>query len=249
MQGRALNRAFRALLPLWLCYACGGTSHEIPPVTATTSGLAVPTVSRNAPPIITVDAIADAQVGAMFDYQPAVQDPDRDTLQFKVDNLPTWASVDPTSGHISGTPGPHDAGLYESISITVADATHKVVTAPFSIVVNPAMNPAVDVDPEITADSAITADPAPEPGTGVASLQWEMPPSKVSGEPLDDLAGYRILYGHSSSDLDRSVMIPDPAITSYQFTTLTPGTWYFAVVAVSSNGLEGPPTTFASKSI
>ena len=121
---------------------------------------------------------------------------------------------------------PTDAGVYESISITVADQTHQVVTAPFSITVNPA-----------------------ELGSGVASLQWEMPPSKVSGEPLDDLAGYRILYGRSSSDLDHSVLITDPATTSYQFSTLTPGIWYFAVVAVNANGLEGPPTTFATKSI
>ena len=184
-------------------------------------------MSRNAPPIITVAEIADAQVGATFDYQPAVQDPESDTLRFTADNLPTWASLDPASGHISGTPGPDDAGLYESISITVADATHLVVTAPFSIVVNPAVNPALE-----RAGSS-----------GVASLQWEMPPSKVSGEPLDDLAGYRILYGRSSSDLDHSVLIPDPATTSYQFSTLTSGVWYFAVVAVNSNGLEGPPTT------
>ena len=105
--------------------------------------------------------------------------------------------------------------------------THQVVTAPFSITVNPAL----------------------ELGSGVASLQWEMPPSKVSGEPLDDLAGYRILYGRSSSDLDHSVLITDPATTSYQFSTLTSGVWYFAVVAVNANGLEGPPTTLATKSI
>jgi hypothetical protein len=185
----------------------------------------------NLPPSIVIAALADAQVGAAFDYLPMAQDPERDTLRFPAVNLPSWASLDPTSGHISGTPGPNDAGLYESISITVADATHEVVTAPFSIAVNPAVNPEL------------------ESGSGVASLQWEMPPSKVSGEPLEDLAGYRILYGRSSSDLDQSVMIPDPATTSYQFSTLTPGVWYFAVVAINSNGLEGPPTTLATKSI
>jgi hypothetical protein len=123
-------------------------------------------------------------------------------------------------------PGPTDAGVYESISITVADATHKVVTAPFSITVNPALE-----------------------SSGVATLSWETPPSKVSGEPLDDLAGYRILYGRSSSDLDHSVLITDPAVTSYQVSSLTSGVWYFAVVAVNAKGLEGPPTTLATKSI
>jgi len=183
-------------------------------------------IPTNAPPTIVLASAQDAQVGAAFDYQPVAQDPEHDTLQFSATNLPTWASLDATSGRISGTPGPMDAGVYESVSITVADATHKVVTAPFSITVTPALE-----------------------GTGVALLQWEAPPSKVSGEPLDDLAGYRILYGRSSSDLDHSVLITDPATTSYQFSSLTPGVWYFAVVAVSSNGLEGPPTTLASKSI
>jgi len=186
----------------------------------------VPAISNNAPPTIVLAAVADAQVGATFDYQPVARDPESDTLRFSAANLPAWASLDTTSGRISGTPGPNDAGVYESISITVADATHKVVTAPFSITVNPALE-----------------------GSGVASLQWETPPSKVSGEPLDDLAGYRILYGRSSSDLDHSVLITDPATTSYQFSTLTSGVWYFAVVAVNSSGLEGPPTTLATKSI
>jgi hypothetical protein len=191
----------------------------------------VPAIS-NRPPSIVIAALADAQVGVAFDYLPVAQDPESDTLRFTSVNLPTWAVLDPTSGHISGTPGPDDEGLYESISITVADATHRVVTAPFSIVVNP----------------ALTVNPAPE-GNGVASLHWETPLSKVDGEPLDDLAGYRILYGRSSSDLDHSVMIPDPAATSYQVSALTSGVWYFAVVAVSSNGFEGPPTTLATKSI
>ena len=229
MQGRsrAFVRTFLPLLPLCLCHACGGGGPEKIAVSATTAGLAVPAVSKNAPPIITVAEIADVQVGATLDYQPTVHDPDRDALQFTAVNLPPWASLDSTSGHISGTPGPDDAGLYESISITVADATHKVVTAPFSITVNPAL----------------------ESGTGVASLQWETPPSKVDGQPLDDLAGYRILYGRSSSDLDLSVLIGDPAITSYEFSTLASGVWYFAVVAVNSGGLEGPPTSVVNKSM
>ena len=203
-------RAFLPLLPLCYCYACGGSDESA--TAAAPAAVAVPAISNNAPPTIALAAVADAQVGATFDYQPVAQDPESDTLRFSAINLPSWASLDSTSGRISGTPGPADAGVYESISITAADETHQVVTAPFSITVNP----------------------APESGSGVASLQWEMPPSKVNGEPLDDLAGYRILYGRSSSDLDHSVLITDPATTSYQFSTLTPGVWYFAVVAVNA---------------
>lgn len=228
-RSRGLLRAFLPLFALSFCYASGGNDESAS--AAKPAAVNVPAISNNAPPTIVLASVEDTQVGATFDYQPEAQDPESDTLRFTASNLPTWASFDSTSGRISGTPGSNDAGLYESISITVADATHLVVTAPFSIAVNPAVNAALEL------------------GSGVAALQWEIPPSKVSGEPLDDLAGYRILYGRGSSDLDHSVMITDPATTSYQFSTLTSGVWYFAVVAVSSGGLEGPPTTLASKSI
>jgi hypothetical protein len=160
-----------------------------------------------------------------YDYQLVASDPDGDALRFTAANLPPWASMDPTSGRITGTPGENDVGIHESITIAVADASHEASTGPFSITV------------------------LEDAGSGVASLQWELPPSKTDGSPLDDLAGYRILYGHDSADLDKSVLIGDPAITSYEFSTLGPGIWYFAVVAVNSGGLEGPPTTLASKSI
>jgi hypothetical protein len=214
------------LFPLCLCHGCGGGgSGESAP--ASVAAPASPAVSNNSAPTISTPTLEAARVGETFDYQPVVKDPDGDPLRFSAANLPAWASLDPTSGRISGTPGPTDAGLYESISITVGDASHQVVTAPFSITVNPAV----------------------EVGDGVASLQWESPPSKVNGAPLDDLAGYRILYGRDSSDLDHSVVITDPTTTSYRISTLTSGVWYFAVVAVNACGLEGPPTTLASKSI
>jgi hypothetical protein len=130
---------------------------------------------------------------------------------------------------LSGTPGQTDEGIYESIVITVADAARRTESAPFSI--------------------TVLADAVSEVGTGVASLRWEVPPSKVDGSPLDDLAGYRILYGRNSGDLDRSVLITDPSVTTYEFSSLERGLWYFAVVAVNAGGLEGPPTTTTEKSI
>jgi hypothetical protein len=166
-----------------------------------------------------------ARVGQTYEYQPKASDPDGDALKFSANNLPPWASLDPTSGRISGTPGEDDLGIYELITIKVADASREIETAPFSITV------------------------VGDVGTGVASLQWEVPASKVNGSPLDDLAGYRILYGRTTDDLDHSVLIADPTETSYEVSALASGTWYFAVVAVNASGLEGPPTTVTTKSI
>ena len=218
-------RALLPLIPLGFCHACGGGTES--PSAGAQPAISASQVASNAPPTIVLAAIDDAQVGTTFDYKPTATDPDSDVLHFTAVNLPAWASLDSSTGRISGTPGPSDTGVYESISITVADATHSVATAPFSITVNAAV----------------------ETDNGIASLRWEAPSSKVSGEPLDDLAGYRILYGRSSSDLDLSVLIGDPAITSYEFSTLASGVWYFAVVAVNSGGLEGPPTSVVNKSM
>ena len=223
-QARLFVRALLPLLPLAFVHGCGGGSEAaMSQPDAPTPGAAP--ASANRAPTISAAATAVAQVGETYNYQPQASDPDGDALHFTAINLPPWASMDPDSGHISGTPGENDMGVYESITITVADASRQTESTPFSITV------------------------IGEVSSGVASLQWERPPSKVDGSPLDDLAGYRILYGRSTDDLDRSVLISDPARTSYEFSSLANGIWYFAVVAVNSGGLEGPPTTVASKSI
>jgi hypothetical protein len=185
----------------------------------------------NRAPTIGGDVVSEVRVGDTYNWQPVAADPDGDAMRFTAVNLPPWATIDPTSGQITGTPGATDVGIYESISITVADAARQTATSPFSITVLEGESEVVDA------------------GAGVASLQWETPPSKVDGSPLDDLAGSRILYGRTSDDLDRSVLIDNPSVTSFEFTTLPSGVWYFAVVAVNAGGLEGPPTTVATKSI
>lgn len=214
-----------AAVPL-VFHGCGGGSSQAPlasaPATSTAS--TAPAASNQAP---TITAATDeyARVGETYAYQPSARDPEGDALQFSAENLPPWASIDPTSGRITGTPGTADVGVYELITIRVADAARSAQTAPFTITV------------------------VAEAATGVATLRWELPPSKVDGSPLDDLAGYRIVYGRSSDDLDRSVFIDNPATTNYEFSGLTSGIWYFAVIAVNANGLEGPPTTITTKSI
>ena len=181
--------------------------------------------STNTAPTINTVGDAYARVGETYVFQPIAGDADGDALRFTAANLPPWASIDPDNGRITGTPGARDEGVYESITISVADAGRQTATKPFTITV------------------------IAEVASGVASLRWESPPSKLDGSPLDDLAGYRILYGRNSEDLDHSVLISDPTITSYEIASLAPGIWYFAVVAVNSSGLEGPPTITATKSI
>jgi hypothetical protein len=214
-------RAFLPAAALAFCHGCGGGGSGTP---AAGSQFSPAPLVGNQSPTISGDAGAYARVGRNYVFQPSFNDPDGDSLRFSAENLPPWASIDAASGRITGTPGANDLGAYEDITITVADASHRAVTSPFSITVL-------------------------SPPTGIATLHWEQPPAKVDGEPLDDLGGYRIVYGRNADDLDQSVFIDDPSQTSFEFTALEEGSWYFAVIAVNANGLEGPPTTAAMKSI
>jgi hypothetical protein len=213
-------RAFLPLIPLAMCPGCGGAGSDSAAVAQAPTPVA-PTVSApagNRAP--TIDGYANnvAQVGRDYVFQPEWSDPDGDELTFRATNLPPWAELDTTTGRLMGKPGTSDIGTYESISITVADASHDVSTREFSITVVGASN-------------------------GVARLDWPAPVSKVDGSLLDDLAGYRILYGHDPEDLDHSVFIADPNANSYEFATLDAGTWYFSIVAINAGGEEGPATS------
>jgi len=173
---------------------------------------------------ISVDSSAPARAGARYELQPKVADSDNDRLTFSADNLPPWAGIDSASGKISGTPQTTDIGEHADIIITVANAGHHVATLPFSIRVIGT-------------------------GEGVATIEWQRPLSKLDGSILDDLAGYRIAYGRDPDDLDHSIFISDPSQTTYEFSTLDSGIWYFAVISVNANGLEGPSTSTARKVI
>jgi hypothetical protein len=227
MQSRltAFARAFIPLVPLCLGAGCGGGGAEATPA----AGGGNPPVTPSAPtgnrsPAISGIAGTTAQVGAVYSFQPDWADPDGDTLTFTATNLPSWAELDPQTGRVHGMPVDGDIGYYEGISITVADALHQVSTQAFSITVVGATR-------------------------GVATLSWVAPLTRVDGSNLDNLAGYRILFGRQPDDLDHSVFIADPAALSYEIASLDPGTWYFAIVAVSDAGLEGPATTPSMKTI
>jgi len=220
----SLVSALLPLLPLSFCQGCGSGSSDASPAGELPAGSVV--APANHAPAIVSRGDETVRVGQSYDSPSVASDADGDRLTFSADNLPPWASIDTNTGRITGTPAVQDVGVYESITISVRDtARHVSTTQPFSITV------------------------VGNVGKGVASLRWELPPSKVDGSPLNDLAGYRILYGRHSNDLDHSVFISDAATTSWEIDSLGEGVWYFAVSAINASGLEGPPTTVASKSI
>ncbi len=101
---------------------CGGGSDE------STS----PTQTNTAPTINGTSAVS-VTVPSTYSFTPTAQDADGDTLTFSITNKPTWATFEPTTGALSGTPTSSDKGTYSNIVISVSDGKATVSLSAFSL--------------------------------------------------------------------------------------------------------------------
>lgn len=86
-------------------------------------------------------------------------------------------------------------------------------------------------------------------GPGAATLSWEAPTTTTRGAPLTNLAGYRIYYGIDENNLEGTIELAGTGIQTYVIDDLGSGTWYFAVKALDSAGVESPLSEIVSKTI
>jgi hypothetical protein len=86
-------------------------------------------------------------------------------------------------------------------------------------------------------------------GSGTATVSWDAPTTTTAGAALTNLAGYRIYYGTTRTDLTQTVQLPDVSTQTYVIDDLGAGTWFFAVRAVTSTGIESALSDVVSKTI
>jgi hypothetical protein len=122
-------------------------------------------------------------VGAAYSFVPTAADADGDTLTFSVTGTPSWATLNVTTGELSGTPTNLDAGRHGPITISVSDGTDSTSLAAFSIDVpapfellsgEPGTGVIGDVELAFMGNgntwlSGIAANPA----TGAYAVAWE----------------------------------------------------------------------------
>jgi ABC-type oligopeptide transport system substrate-binding subunit len=86
-------------------------------------------------------------------------------------------------------------------------------------------------------------------GAGAATLSWQAPTTNTDGAALTDLSGYRIYYGMNPDDLTQTVQLTGVGLQTYVIDDLGTGTWYFAIQAVTSTGVESALSAIVSKTI
>jgi len=86
-------------------------------------------------------------------------------------------------------------------------------------------------------------------GNGTATIQWAAPTQNTNGTALTDLQGFKIVYGTSASNLNLSQSVSGATAKSATIAALATGTWYFAVRAVNTSGVESANSAVVSRTI
>lgn len=178
----------------------------------------------NRAPTVSGTPTTSITVGNTYSFQPSASDADGNTLTFSIQNRPSWATFNTSTGRLAGSPVATDVSTYTNIIISVSDGTASASLPAFSLAVLQA-------------------------ATGSATVSWTAPTANSDGSPLTDLDSYRIQYGRASDELNQSANVTNPGLTSFPIENLSSGTWYFAVVAINSKGTESLLSNIASKTI
>jgi hypothetical protein len=162
--------------------------------------------------------------GMTYIFNPSVQNPDGAQLTFSIEHAPPWASFSPMTGELTGTPTAADVGTYSNIVIEVSNGSSTATLPAFAI--------------NVTEQAATSI-----------TLSWQPPTENTNGTPLTDLAGYIINYGTDQNHLTESIHVATPGVASYVVSNLSPGTWYFTVVAYTSVGTQSNSSPVVSTTI
>lgn len=86
--------------------------------------------------------------------------------------------------------------------------------------------------------ASVTEPPDGEPTVSV-TLAWDPPATDAEGNPLEDLAGYRLYFGtRAPLSQARDTFVAVGTSTTHTLEGLSPGTWFFAITAVDLDGNE-----------
>jgi hypothetical protein len=213
---------------LTLLAACSGvpvSSSGTSAAAAAAGSTAAPATTAPDPPKLTLTGTpaTSVAVGTKYSFQPSASATGQGT-SFTIQGQPTWAEFDAATGALTGTPTASYEGQSSKVTISAKDAASSASIGPFTIVVT-------------------------APANGTATLSWTAPAYNANGSPIVGLAGYNIYYGTDPSNLTKSIDVAGAATTTYVVTGLTAGTYYFAVSAYNTEGVDSSLSNIGQKTI
>jgi hypothetical protein len=208
---------------LLILTGCSG-SYQTGQNPSTSTGPSAPTAAASALPTISGQPVTALNAGTAYAFLPTASDASGAALTFAIQNKPSWATFDPLTGELAGSPSSDNIGTYNGIVITVSNGVATTALPTFSISVTQVSN-------------------------GSVTLSWLPPTTNTNGTPLTNLSGYKIYYGTNASSLNQSVQITNSGISSYVIENLSPATWYFSLVSYNSSNVESPLSQVVSKEI
>jgi hypothetical protein len=216
---RCFDHVMVSLLMFGSVAGCGDQST---PISSTAQISATVLISGSPPSVIAA--------GRTYTFEPVAADTSGATLRFSVTNKPKWASFNVATGQLAGTPGAADVGEYQNIVVAAASGVDKAQLPAFSI--------------SVQQPSGVQ-----QPSASSVTLSWIPPTENADGTALKDLAGYHIYYSTSATTLSNTIDLTDALANSYLISGLSSGTWYFAVAAYDSAGVESAPSSTAIATI
>lgn len=82
-----------------------------------------------------------------------------------------------------------------------------------------------------------------------ALVSWIAPTTNTNDTPYTDPRGFVVVYGTSPTALTQRAEVNNAAAREHLITNLAAGTWYFAVIAVNSRGIESDLSNVTSKTL
>jgi hypothetical protein len=163
------------------------------------------------------------KVGDSYLFRP-VASGGSGAIRFTIQNKPPWASFDTDTGALTGSPTTADVGTVSNIIIGASDGSTATALPAFTLTVT-------------------------QIAMGSATVSWTPPTQNTDGSALTNLAGFRIWYGTGSQALNRVVEVSNAGLTRYVIENLSPTTYFFAVTAYTTSGVESVLSSIASKTI
>jgi hypothetical protein len=192
-----------------------------PPLSTSPASSGIAELTSNSTLTITGTPANSVAADQAYAFQATPNVPAGKTVTFEIINKPVWASFDAATGALRGTPSSVNVGSYPDIMITASDGAATVRLPTFAIAVT-----------QIGAKSA--------------TLSWIAPTENSNGTPLTNLAGYRIAYGTSKTNLSHKINVNSAGLTTYVISNLNSGTYYFTITAFNSAGLQSKESNIVS---